>query len=64
MKAFFILAFLTLIISCSTTKNAAGNDVTTTEKSIIQDSVQVIKPLILNGKVVTPSQNNSEIIPQ
>ena len=64
MKAFFILAFLTLFSACGVSKTAEITAVTTTEKSASQDTVAVNKPLLLNGKVVAPSQNNLEIIPQ
>ncbi len=64
MKAFFSLVFLILLYSCSVSEGTASNPTYPTKKAHELDTTAIIKPQTLNGKVITPSQNNSTISPK
>lgn len=61
MKTLFNLLFITILCSCSVAKNTETIEVELVDKTEEKDSIVSPKPAVLNGKVITPSTNNSSI---
>lgn len=61
MKSFFSYFFIFFLFSCSVSKNKGIDDLDSVTKIEKTDTITPPKPAVLNGKVITPSTNNTTI---